>query len=88
MQFSDLIGKEVAIIIPRFSQNVFQTVIIVGVEGGGIWIESQELMNALLQRLNAKTGAYNLAFFLPFHEITFAMTRGSGQALNEKAFGL
>ena len=88
MNFTELIGQEVSLLVPRMHKEELQQVTVVGVDGGGIWIESQEMMNVTLRRLNAKTAAYNLAFFLPFHEIAFGLTRGSGQALDEKSFGL
>jgi hypothetical protein len=76
------------LLIPRLHQKVLQSGVIVGVEPAGVWFESQDAMNALLQSLAATTASYNLAFFVPFHEIAFAMTRGSAQALNEKSFGV
>jgi len=88
MQFTDLIGYEVSLLIPRIHPKALQPGVLVGVEPAGLWFESQEAMNELLQTIGAKTAAYNLAFFVPFHEIGYVMTRGSGQALNEKSFGV
>jgi hypothetical protein len=52
MQFSELIGQEVAVLIPKIHQSDLQRVLVVGAEGGGIWIESQDATNVVLQKLN------------------------------------
>ena len=41
MQFSELMGQEVGVLIPRIDKVKIFHVKILGVEGGGIWISSQ-----------------------------------------------
>lgn len=43
MNFAELINREVSLVVPRIHKDEFQTVIVVGVESGGIWIESQKM---------------------------------------------
>ena len=88
MEFSDLVGQQVSLLIPRLHAKIMQRGVIVGVEHAGVWFESQEAMNVLLQIVGTSAAPHNVAFFVPFHEIAFAMTRGSAQALNETSFGV
>jgi hypothetical protein len=73
MQFSELIGQEIGVLIPKIHQSELQRVIVVGVEGGGIWVESQDATNAVLQKVNLATFPRTIVFFLPYHEMMFAM---------------
>jgi hypothetical protein len=86
MQFSELIGHTVPMVITTISATDLQEVVIHGVEQGGLWIESAEMTQSLLRGLNAPAGRTPL-FFVPFHEIKYAFVGGE-LALNEKAFGV
>jgi hypothetical protein len=88
MQFSELIGQEIAVLIPKIHHSDLQRVLVVGVEGGGIWIESQDATSVVLQKLNLAASPRTIVFFLPYHEIMFAMAGAAGTALDEKAFGV
>lgn len=85
MQFSELIGQEVGVLIPRIDKAKIFHVKILGVEGGGIWISSQAAVRVLLQVLQIQTGPKEFVFFLPYHEMSFAMVEAQGSALDEKS---
>lgn len=89
MQLSELIGSEIKLLLPNLSTvNRYETVKLRGVEAGGIWIESQVVMNAFLQMIGEQATPRTMLFFLPYHEIRLALTFVDEPALNEKAFGV
>jgi len=51
MQLSDYIGQEIALLIPTIHPIKFQAVKLLGVEAGGVWIESQTLLNLVLKNI-------------------------------------
>ena len=46
MQFSELIGQEVGLLLPKISTARIFRVKVLGVESGGIWISSPAAMSA------------------------------------------
>jgi hypothetical protein len=88
MQLSDYVGQEIALAIPFIDNIKFQKVKLLGVEAGGIWIESQTLINMVLKATATATAPQTLAFFFPYHEVKFGFVGIEGPALNEQAFGL
>lgn len=87
MKFEELIGRTVPILIPMIHPKILQEVVIRGVEHGGIWIESENMTQTMLQGLNLPASQTPL-FFVPFHEIKYALCGGGTTALSEKAFGV
>ena len=88
MQLSDLVGDRLALLVPMIHGTELQTVNLLGVEAGGIWVESQKFTNQLLQGLGAQSFPRTPVFFLPYHQIAVAMSSVDGPALDEKAFGV
>ncbi len=85
MQFSELIGQEVGVLIPRIDKVKIFHVKILGVEGGGIWISSQAAARVLLQVFQIQTEPKEFVFFLPYHEMTLAMVEAHGSTADEKS---
>jgi hypothetical protein len=88
MNFTDFIDQTVILIIPRLHPTKFHRVIVKGIEGGGIWIQNQNVVNAMLQAVGQPSAEKTPVIFLPFHEIAIAIATVEGLALDEKAFGL
>ena len=88
MQFADLVGQNVSILVPVIHATKLQNVKIVGVENGGIWIESQTLTNLALASLKIPASPTGLRWFVPYSGISLAMVGGGGPALDESAFGV
>jgi hypothetical protein len=88
MQLSDYIGREILLLIPDVDPNLPQLVKLVGVDVGGVWIESQPLTNTFLASIKQAVWPTSPAFFLPYHAIRLGIGRSDAPALNEKAFGL
>jgi len=87
MTLSELMGKEIILLVPFIDRDHYQYVKLVGVEAGGIWIESQEMLNRVYSAAGAVASKRRPIFFFPYHQIEFAMTAVDGVALNESAFG-
>jgi hypothetical protein len=88
MQLSDFIGQSIIVVIPAIDREKFQTVRLLGVEIGGIWIESQAINGHMLKAFNAGAMSESPRAFFPYSQITFALVGGGPPALDEKAFGL
>ncbi|HEV3317637.1 MAG TPA: hypothetical protein VG488_11730 [Candidatus Angelobacter sp.] len=77
MNFSELIGEQVFVHSPIFKAGQNCIVKIVGVEAGGIWVESEVLSKTLNDTVKVTVEEGTLqsdaVFFLPFHAIGFAM---------------
>jgi hypothetical protein len=87
VQFSDHVGSQIWIMVKRIPGRL-QSVKLVGVETGGLWIEHQEITNAILQSVGVPTAAKTPLVFLPYGEISLAMISVEGIVLDEKAFGV
>lgn len=89
MNFSELVGTVILLRMERVDQkSEILKVKLVGTDPGGIWVESQEITNTVLQTIGAVSGEKTPVLFFPYHRISFAMATRDGFALDEKAFGL
>jgi hypothetical protein len=88
MQFAELLNQEILVLIPRVHPKLHHYVRLVGVESGGIWIESQDFTNTMLQTIGTATAPNSPVFFLPYSEIAVAIATVAGPSLNERAFGV
>jgi len=77
IQLSKLIGHKVIVLGPSFfhtekpgDQEKLESVTLLAVEAAGIWIESQQTLDRVVDRFRVKPAAAGLAFFLPFSQIT------------------
>jgi hypothetical protein len=66
-----LVGRQVIVMGPSFiDAEKLASVKLLGVEEAGIWIESQEAVDKVVGSLKKKPSVENLAFFVPFGQIT------------------
>jgi len=86
MQLADYIGERLAFLIPRIDPEGETEVILHGVEAGGVWIESQRLTNELMTQFRVAYAPRTLVFFVPYHEIAWAMASIEKSSLNETSF--
>ncbi len=88
MELADLVGNTIHMLIPRMDPVKYQKVKLLGVEPGGVWIESQDITNAVLRHFGMSSAPTTLVLFLPYHEIGFAVASVDKVSLDEKAFGI
>jgi hypothetical protein len=88
VQFSDRIGDDVLISLVIDATKRLHRVKLVGVEAGGLWIQSQELTTMLLRSSGVATHPKTPVIFVPYHQIFLAAASTDEVALDEKAFGV
>ena len=88
VNFGDRIGQDIDIALKRGDPARYYQVKLVGVDWGGIWIESQNLVNTLLQASGQAASHSTPVVFLPYGELSSAIVSIPQTALDEKAFGL
>jgi hypothetical protein len=84
MQLSEYVGQQ--IIINAQPLGGLQQVKLLGVEAGGVWIESQEITNQFLAHFRVATAPNTFVFFLPYGEIEIISVHIPTVGLNETAF--
>jgi hypothetical protein len=89
VSFENLIGQSVLISSDAFGDpKKLAKVILRGVESGGLWLESNEITQDLLQAFKAKAADKTVVFFVPYHRIKLAISSIGLMALSESSFGL
>ena len=88
MQLSDYIGEHIQVLLLDIDPEHYELVKLLGVEAGGIWVESQTMINKVLVLIEKPTAPKSLAFFFPYHELRFVFVSEGGPALNEASFGV
>ena len=88
MQFGELVGGKINVVVPRIDSRRWITLKIIGVEPAGLWVQSDELTAGVLKLLQVASAPRTPVLFLPFHEISIAISSIPDVALDEKAFGL
>jgi hypothetical protein len=88
MQLLDLIDKTIYIVFVDGGRRTRYPVKLLGVESGGIWVESQEVINAILSDANTPTAPKTPVVFLPYHRLSLVLSSIDVPSLNEKAFGV
>ena len=74
IELAKLIRHKIVVLGPKLldsgaKDQKLETVVLVGVEPAGIWIESEEAANRIADRFHVKPAA-PAAFFIPFAQIT------------------
>ncbi len=74
--------------IPALDHDNMVLVRLRKVEACGIWVESQNFNETMLQKFGMATSATTLVLFVPFSGIEFIVSSVNSVALSETAFGL
>ena len=70
MELKKLVGCRVVVLGPKLlDQATLETVVLLGVDEAGIWIESEAAANRVADRFHLKPAGRS-AFFIPFAQIT------------------
>lgn len=88
MQLSDFVGQPIRLLVPFLDRATIQNVTLLGVEAGGLWIQSQTFTNAVLQKLGVATSPKTQVLFVPYHGIVVGFASIEGPSLEERAFGV
>jgi hypothetical protein len=81
-------GEEIVVLIPFIHTTAMQRVRLHRAEDAGLWIESQTLIEMMLKSIRQATSPKSVAFFFPWHQITFVMSGMDKVSISEKSLGL
>ena len=84
----DYIGQELLAFVPIINREAIQTLLLHGIEDAGIWVESENLTQMVLAKLNRPASSRTPIFFLPFSQIGFVLSGIGKVSLSHKAFGV
>jgi hypothetical protein len=85
---ANMVGEIVIARIPLLDADGMMLLKIHAVEAGGLWLESQDLTNGLMEAFNFFGSSTTLLVFVPFDKIDFIIAATDSLALSESAFGL
>jgi hypothetical protein len=89
VSFEKLIGTEVLLTSAIFGNiNELHKILLRGVEGGGIWIESSELTDQFFKAIKVNAAPKTGIYFLPYHLIGIAIAAIDLPSMSEKGLGL
>lgn len=85
IQLRKLVGREIIVAFRIFNSQVQPTeATLLGVETGGVWIESQEATDLLLEKMKKDMLERTPIFFLPFSAIAFIVELRNVPAISSK----
>ena len=78
MNFTELIGSQIVLLVPRLNEKALHDARLVGVEANGIWIEHITFVSAVYRSVTGKNHIpdgrmASAKVFVPFHEIAVVM---------------
>jgi hypothetical protein len=83
-----MVGKVIIVRIPALDPEEMSLVRLHGVEPNGIWIESQDFTDAMMQKCKLAASTTTLLLFVPFHSIEYVIGSIDALSLSEAALGL
>jgi hypothetical protein len=83
-----MIGEVIIVRIPLLDADGMMLVKLHGIEAHGIWIESQDFTNQLMEKFNFFSSRTTPLVFLPFDKIDFIIASLDSLSLSERAFGI
>ena len=84
----NMLGKLIVARIPVLDGENMVLVRLLRVEESGIWVESQNFNETMLQKFGMAASATTLVLFVPFSGIEFIVSSVNSMVLSETAFGI
>jgi hypothetical protein len=84
LSLSNLIGQQIYVKIPAWKPDKILTVSLIGVDVGGIWIESNEFMEEFVAGAPHKMTQNSVQIFVPYPQILAIYHVGGGPWISEK----
>lgn len=85
---SSMIGEVIIVRIPLLNAERMILVKLHGIELHGIWIESQDFTNQLMEKFNFSSSRTTPMVFVPFVKVDFIIAPLDELSLSEPSFGL
>ncbi len=83
-----MIGEVIIVRIPLLDADGMMLVKLHGIEAHGIWIESQDFTNQLMEKFHFSSSRTTPLVFVPFDKVDFIIVCVDELSLSEPAFGL
>jgi hypothetical protein len=83
-----MVGEIIIVRIPLLDPERMSLVKLHGVEALGIWIESQDFTNELMEKFQFSSSRTTPLVFVPFDKVDFIIAALDSLSLSEPAFGL
>jgi hypothetical protein len=85
---ASMIGEVIIVRIPLLDAEGMTLVKLHGIEAHGIWIESQDVTNQLMEKFQFSSSRTTPLVFVPFEKVDFIIASLESLALSESAFGI
>jgi len=85
---ASMIGEVIVVRIPLLDADGMMLVKLHGIEAHGIWIESQNLTNQLMEKFHCSSSRTTPLVFVPFDKVDFIISGLDALSLSEPAFGI
>jgi hypothetical protein len=85
---ANMIGEVILVPIPLLDTDGMILVKLHGIEAQGIWIESQEFTNQLMEKFRFVSSRTTPLVFVPFDKVDFIIGSLDSLSLSESGFGL
>jgi hypothetical protein len=83
-----MVGEIIIARIPLLDADGMMLAKLHGVEVSGIWIESQDFTNQLMEKFHFSSSRTTPLIFVPFDKLDFILASLDSLSLSESAFGL
>ena len=85
---ASFIGEVIVARIPLLDTDGMMLVKLHGIEAHGIWIESQDFTNQLMEKFHFSSSRTTPLVFVPFDKVDFIIASLDLLSLSETSFGL
>jgi hypothetical protein len=85
---ASMVGEVIIARIPLLDAESMTLVKLHGIEAQGIWIESQDFTNELMERFRFSSSRTTPLVFVPFDKVDFIIASLDSLSLSERSFGL
>ncbi|MFZ0885018.1 MAG: hypothetical protein WAN14_16575 [Candidatus Acidiferrales bacterium] len=85
---ASMVGEIIIVRIPLLDPERMSLVKLHGVEALGIWIESQDFTNELMEKFQFSSSRTTPLVFVPFDKVDFIIAALDSLSLSEPAFGI
>ena len=85
---ASMIGEVIIVRIPLLGAESMELVKLHGVEAHGIWIESQQFTDRMMEKFHLSSSRTTPLVFIPFDKIDFIVASLDSLSLSESSFGM
>ena len=85
---ASMIGEVIIVCIPLLNADGMLLVKLHGIEANGIWVESQDFTNQLMEKFHFSSSRTTPLVFVPFEKVDFIIGSLDSLSLSEPALGL